>query len=340
KGTYDMSEVSFDDDSFKYDANPHSLAITGTLPDGVTVSYEGNGETDFGEYTVTAKFTGDANNYESIDNMTAKLKIEKGDYVLEGITFDGASYPYDGEEHSLAITGTLPDWISVTYEGNGQSEIGSHTVTAKFTHTNNNYNEIESMTATLVIGQSGYNVEFQFNDKSVVYNGQAQTIGITGEVPDWISVEFFNEDGSEFTGEINVGEYTITAKFTHSNELYEPIDDMTATLTITQAELEILQGAKDFTYNGTNRGGEFFVTTKNYDADKLVKTYYKGDEINEANKLKDNELPKNAGEYIVVLSIAVEDKDNCSIKGQTEFKITIAKRKLRLYGIRTAKYLY
>ena len=333
KGTYDMSGVSFEDDSFKYDGNTHSLAITGTLPDGVTVSYEGNGETDFGEYTVTAKFTGDADNYEPIANMTAKLKIEKGDYVLEGITFEGANYPYDGETHSLSISGDLPDWISVDYfnaddsKFEGATEIGSYTITAKFTHSNNNYNEIEPMTATLVIGQSGYNVEFEFNDKSVVFNGQVQTIGLTGEVPDWLTVEYVDEEGEPFSGATNVGTYTITAKFTHSNELYEPIDDMTATLTITQAELEIIQGAKDFTYDGSVKGGTF--TVKNYDADKIVKTYYKGNEINEANKLKDNELPKNAGEYTVVLSVAEEDIENCLIKEeQRQFKITIAKAQI------------
>ncbi|MDE5549463.1 MAG: hypothetical protein K2J13_04345, partial [Clostridia bacterium] len=185
------------------------------------------------------------------------------------------------------------------------------------------------MTATLVIGQSAYNVEFEFNDKSVVYDGHTQTIGLTGEVPDWITVEFVDEDGNTFTGAVNVGEYNVTAKFTHENELYTPIEDMTATLTITQAELEIIQGAKDFTYDGTNKGGVFSVATNNYDADKLVKTYYKGNEINEANKLKDDELPRNAGEYIVVLSIVNEDKENYAIKeGQTEFKIAIAKAQI------------
>ncbi len=85
KAVYDMSGVAFASQTFTYDGKPKSLAITGTLPTGVTVSYTiadeagdsqpGNEKTEVGRYTVTATFTGDAANYEPITPLTATLTI-------------------------------------------------------------------------------------------------------------------------------------------------------------------------------------------------------------------------------------------------------------------------
>ena len=77
KATYDMSGITFEDGSFTYDGQAHSLAIAGNLPYGVSVNYINNAQVNAGEHTVTAKFTGDYTNYNTIDDMTAKLTIAK-----------------------------------------------------------------------------------------------------------------------------------------------------------------------------------------------------------------------------------------------------------------------
>ena len=151
KATYDMSNISFEDVSVTYNGEAQSLAISGDLPDGVTVTYEGNGNTNVGEYNVTASFTGDYANYNEINDMTAKLTITKADYDMSGITFADDSVLYNGEEQSLAISGTLPAGVTVTYEGNGKIAAGTYTITAKFAVGNDNYNAIPDMTATLTI---------------------------------------------------------------------------------------------------------------------------------------------------------------------------------------------
>jgi hypothetical protein len=89
KATYAMGEVTFSNYAMAYDGDPKSIQITGTLPSGVSVSYSGNGQTNAGTYTVTAHFTGDSTNYETIPNKTATLTIAKA--VLTG---------------SISITGT------------------------------------------------------------------------------------------------------------------------------------------------------------------------------------------------------------------------------------------
>src|SRR5690606_34242370 len=45
-----ITGITLADGSFAYDGTAHALAIAGTLPDGVTVSYAGNGQTEAGEY--------------------------------------------------------------------------------------------------------------------------------------------------------------------------------------------------------------------------------------------------------------------------------------------------
>ena len=77
KATYDMSGIKFADGNFTYDREAHSIAISGTLPAGVSVSYDVGYKVNAGEYTVTATFTGDSANYNAIPAMTAKLTIAK-----------------------------------------------------------------------------------------------------------------------------------------------------------------------------------------------------------------------------------------------------------------------
>ena len=71
---YDMSGVQFSNQRFVYDGEAHSLAVTGELPPGVKVAYEGNGQTEVGTYTVKALFTG-ASYKPAIPAMEAKLRI-------------------------------------------------------------------------------------------------------------------------------------------------------------------------------------------------------------------------------------------------------------------------
>ena len=84
KADYDMSGVSFEDATYTYDGGEKTLTVTGTLPEGVTVSYSANTLTDAGELEVTATFTGeDTDNYNAIDPMTATLTINKATPVYE-----------------------------------------------------------------------------------------------------------------------------------------------------------------------------------------------------------------------------------------------------------------
>ncbi len=77
KATYDMSGVSFADGTFVEDGTAKRLSVAGSLPDGVTVVYDNNGQTASGVYTVTARFVYDTDNYNALSPMTATLTVNR-----------------------------------------------------------------------------------------------------------------------------------------------------------------------------------------------------------------------------------------------------------------------
>ena len=250
KATYDMSGVLFKDKSVNYNGQAHSIEAT-NLPNGVSVRYDGNGKTQAGEYTITAHFTGDSQNYNAIPNMMATLKISASD--LTGISFHDGEFTYDGTKKSIFITGTLPDGVKVSYENNGQVNVDSYTVKAMFTCTNGNYTNLPELTATLTIKKATYDMSgVLFKDKSVNYNGQAHSIEATN-LPNGVSVRY---DGN---GKTQAGEYTVTAIFTGDSRNYNEIPNMTATLKINASDLTgVSFHDGEFTYDGTKKS--IFIT--------------------------------------------------------------------------------
>lgn len=254
KGTYNLSGVTFPSASFKEDGATHSIAVSGTLPDGVTVSYSGTRESAAaGVYRVTASFTVadpanwnaisktleatltivsktagliavdvpvaaeglvydgtaktgvvGATGYGLVDNVatnagayvaTATLaegykwsddtlepqavewSIAKGTYDVSGIAFPSASFVEDGQTHSIAVTGELPEGVSVSYRGaTSRSTVGTNTVVASFIVADtDNWNEIETtLTATLAVtsrSSEPVRIDVPVAEEGLVYDG-------------------------------------------------------------------------------------------------------------------------------------------------------------------------
>ncbi len=229
KATYDMSDIMFADGNFTYDREAHSIAISGTLPGGVSVSYDVGYKVNAGEYTVTATFTGDSANYNAIPNMTAKLTIAKATYDMSGIKFEDGSFTYDGQAHSLVISGTLPTGVSVTYAGNDKTNAGEYTVTATFVGDYDNYIAIPDITATLTIAKAApaYTAP---TDLTVVAEGTLTDIALP-EGWAW-------KDGTVQFAE--AGEYKAVAIYMPADTAnYNPVE---VELTITVLEPEGLSG--------------------------------------------------------------------------------------------------
>jgi hypothetical protein len=78
KAVIRIENISFENGTFIYNGKQKNIYISGTLPKGVRVEYDNNGQIEPGEYTVTARFIVDTDNYEvegEIPELTAKLTI-------------------------------------------------------------------------------------------------------------------------------------------------------------------------------------------------------------------------------------------------------------------------
>ena len=149
-----MSGVEFVDKTVVYNGEVQRIEISGSLPQGVTVSYENNENINVGTYEVVAKFTGDSNNYKPIADMTATLTINKATYDMSNVEFDDKTVVYNGKVQRIEISGSLPQGVTVSYENNENINVGTYEVVAKFTGDSNNYEAIADMTATLTIKEA------------------------------------------------------------------------------------------------------------------------------------------------------------------------------------------
>ncbi|MDE6075159.1 MAG: hypothetical protein K2G26_01845, partial [Clostridia bacterium] len=263
--TYDMDGVELTGDkTVTYDGNTHALTLTGTLPDGVTagtITYTKQGgtpsttaPTDAGTYTVTVSFTGDTVNYKPISDITATLKIDKASYTMPTGYDETKQVTYTGSAISLPTPWieNLPTGVHVTYcEADGttpftaKTAIAKYTVKAVFTVDDpTNYEEPETVTLTFEItDKKTYKPAVKFESETFTYDGQSHFITIDDEsaLPDWITVEYYWEDGTtEFKGATNVADSgKVIAKFTHNDPEYADIPDMTATITINPADYDM-----------------------------------------------------------------------------------------------------
>ncbi len=170
KGTYDMNGVIFAEKTVTYNGSAFSIEAT-NLPTGVSVTYENNGKTNAGTYTIVAKFTGDADKYNAIPNMTATLTINKATVAKPAA--DATVFTYNG----AAQTYTVAANAFYTVSGNTATLAGTHTVSVAL-NDKDNYQWADGTSTDLsyafVIARA--TVAKPTADPTVfTYNGAAQT---------------------------------------------------------------------------------------------------------------------------------------------------------------------
>ena len=224
KANFDMTGITFSDAQFTYDGQPHSLALTGTLPQGIVVYYENNDQADAGEYEVIAHFTVDGN-HNAVQDMRATLSIIKSD--IAGLSMTGATFTYDGIAHSITVVGTIPADVQVVYDNNYKVNAGTYDVVAHFI-AGANYNNLPDLHATMTINKATV-TGLSFADATYTYDGTEHSVEVTGTIPTGVSVSYTNNAST------NAGQYIATATFT-VNGNYNEIDPMIAILTINKAD--------------------------------------------------------------------------------------------------------
>ena len=163
---HDFEGVEFESQTFVYDGSAKSLKVTGA-PEGTEITYENNGQTDLGEYIVTATLT---KQYYNTKTLTATLTIKFNSF--DEAEFKSQTFLYDGEEKSLIVTG-VPEGTYIEYTNNAQTEVGEYIVTAELRKT---FYYTKTLTATLKIELREHNVTYVLcydnvtNDNPVKFN--------------------------------------------------------------------------------------------------------------------------------------------------------------------------
>ena len=128
------------------------------LPEGLELRNDGmliGTPKEVGTFNLYVDFTAD--NGQS-NGQTVIVEIGKADYDMSGVSFEDATYPYDGKEKTLEITGQLPEGVTVTENEDGTftatlpNADETYTFTAKVEYDENaNYVNVDPVTCTVTV---------------------------------------------------------------------------------------------------------------------------------------------------------------------------------------------
>ncbi|MBJ2125964.1 MBG domain-containing protein [Flavobacterium sp. IB48] len=226
-------------ETYTYDGAAKYLNVT-ALPAGVSVSYEGNGQINAGDYIVKAIING--GEYYNDITLSNTLKIDKKD--LSGILFPSNTFTYDGFDKHPEISGTLPEGVSVVYS-NTQKNAGAYN-NVKATISGSNYNTFE-LTTSMTINKADLPSGIFLLEKEEVYDGTPKSLSLDGMLPDGATVTYINNDN------INVGSYNVTVNINGGINYNDK--QLIAKLTIVKGNLtdNFVLASNTFTYDGSEK---------------------------------------------------------------------------------------
>lgn len=258
-----FGELSFPETNvFTYNGSAHTVEVDGDIPANAVITYPGgNSFVNAGTYDVTAIVS--CEGYVT-ERLSTTVKIERARYDMSSVRFEGQEVVYNGDAHSLAISGDLPAGVSApTYTinekaGSSATDVGDYTVVANFANNNPNYEAIPAMEATLRITAAEYTVKGvdivfksasgnSISNATKIYDGKSITFDINdyNKLSKKVSVSFsvYDEDGKAIstsnkdTRIINAGVYTVKVEFTMADaKNYKPIAPLVRTFEVLRAE--------------------------------------------------------------------------------------------------------
>ncbi len=216
KASYDMSDVVFNNKTFVYDSTAKSIFILGTLPNGVSVTYTGNEVINVGQYTVTASFSGDAANYNSIDSITAYITINKATPYISEVTCDEKLSVYSNV--NLVVDANIEG--TIVFDDDQELLLGYNEYT--WTFIPNEANNYEIVIGTIWLNVNCVRVNFYNGQQLIEY--QDIVINNSANVPSVIPVKN-DSNGLRYTFshwsiEENGSEYDFTSTVSDTLNLY------------------------------------------------------------------------------------------------------------------------
>ena len=192
--TIDISKVKFLNGTFNYDGKAHGIYVNPlTVPQGVTVTYENNEQTEIGTYTVKAILKDAKGNV--LGELTAKLTINKAKKNVSKVTFESASFIWEKDKEFKIEVKNLPDGVYVQYENNTLTEVGKLEATAKLY---DSYDDelLKTLTATIQVKYRVVVDNELFASQELVYDGEEHTI-LLANASEYANVTYTNNTATE-----------------------------------------------------------------------------------------------------------------------------------------------
>ncbi|HHU43130.1 MAG TPA: leucine-rich repeat protein [Clostridiales bacterium] len=165
-----------------------------------------------GEYTIWGEITNPNYAPEFINGV---YTIVKATHDMSNILFEDKQVTYNAVEHTLVISGTLPQGVNVEYTDNKGINVGEYQAKATFVYDEHNYHAIEDMTATLTIVRRDITVSFS-DYEDLIYDGSVKSVGVVlnnipDEEEDLSPIITYNKEV------LNPGRYTVTVTINNDN---------------------------------------------------------------------------------------------------------------------------
>ncbi len=214
KADYTYS-FSFIQSAFTYDGEEHMLSYTANLPQGLSmdITMVGNG-ISAGEHYITATFSGDFENYNTISPNHATMQINKATYNMSEVQFYDVAEVYDGAAHNVYMSGILPEGVDAVFSLRDIKYAGQYSTTITFEGDFDNYNAIAARHVGITILPKGLSPEFHLPE-NMVSDGKAKIITITADgIVDGDEVNFQTQSPQPL---IAAGSYVLTAVCDNDN---------------------------------------------------------------------------------------------------------------------------
>lgn len=214
------------------------------------------------------------------------------DKDFKGITLVSTTLDYDGEKHSIEVTGTLPQGAKVVYtydmqgvDGDdvnvdGVTEVGVYTVKAVVTC--DGYKTLY-LSASLTIKGKTFDANLALHGSEYRnYTGNKQRYEVAGTLPEDTTV-VYTYNGVICDGVIEVGTYVVTA--TISKTGYET-KTITRSLTINALQFPAMSlQDKTVTYDGNPHRLESDVDISALPGDTNINITYNGEQMSEVTEV-------------------------------------------------------
>ena len=184
------------------------------------------------------------------------IEIDANRYDMSGVRMNNLAVDYDGEFHSLTLTGTLPDGVTLigyTYNGEdndgGVKNAGTYLVEAVFSIADPDNYKMPELSATLLISKAASNITVPDNTGEYTYDGTLQTVDLGATVDN--TEQQIKYSNNTFTDVPEGGRLEITVFVEESDNYLAASKTVTVTVNKATATLDVSGVETDYVYNGS-----------------------------------------------------------------------------------------